>query len=521
MKSITKIEPSAARPTAARIRVAAYCRVSTGMDDQLVSLETQKTHYEELISGNPDWEYAGLYYDEGISGTSKEKRPALLRMIADCEAGKIDRIMTKSLSRFARNTTDCLELTRKLLDLGVTIFFEKENLDTGSMESELLLSIMSSLAESESVSMSENNKWSVRHRFENGTYTIASPPYGYDNKDGELVINEEEAEWVRWIFAQALSGKTSGWIARELNDRNLTTKKKATWRAGTIRGILRNEKYTGACLFQKSYTDFRFKRHKNYGEKDQFLVEDHHEPIISKEDFEAVAALMRQRAQEKNIQRGDPRYQNRYPFSGKLICGECGNPFKRHVNSTGSSRYPVWVCRQHLDDVRTCSMKSVREADLERAFTTMLNKLIYAKKDVLDTLLVTLRGDVQKENLRQIDQIDRKLELNAERRKTLTTLMTRGYLEPAIFAQENNDITAEADALMAEKERLVKDVSGSIHQADSLNDLIRYVAHAQPGTEFNGDLFERFVNQVTIRTRTEIVFHLKCGLNLTERIGVK
>ena len=165
MKKITKIEPSAARPTAARIRVAAYCRVSTGMDDQLVSLETQKTHYEELISGNPDWEYAGLYYDEGISGTSKEKRPALLRMIADCEAGKIDRIMTKSLSRFARNTTDCLELTRKLLDLGVTIFFEKENLDTGSMESELLLSIMSSLAESESVSMSENNKWSVRHRF--------------------------------------------------------------------------------------------------------------------------------------------------------------------------------------------------------------------------------------------------------------------------------------------------------------------------------------------------------------------
>ena len=521
MKKITKIEPSSARPTAAKTRVAAYCRVSTGMDDQLVSLETQKNHYKELIGSNSEWVYAGLYYDEGISGTSKEKRPALQRMIADCEAGKIDRIMTKSLSRFARNTTDCLELTRKLLDLGVTIFFEKENLDTGSMESELLLSIMSSLAESESVSMSENNKWSVRHRFENGTYTIASPPYGYDNKDGELVINEEEAEWVRWIFTQALSGKTSGWIARELNDRNLTTKKKASWRAGTIRGILRNEKYTGACLFQKSYTDFRFKRHKNYGEKDQFLVEGHHEAIVSKEDFEAVAALMRQRAQEKNIQRGDPRYQNRYPFSGKLICGECGNPFKRHVNSTGSSRYPVWVCRQHLDDVRTCSMKSVREADLERAFTTMINKLIYAKKDVLDTLLDTLRCDVQKENLRQIDQIDRKLELNAERRKTLTTLMTRGYLEPAIFAQENNDITAEADALMAEKEHLVKDVSGSIHQADSLNDLIRYVAHAQPSAEFKGDLFGRFVNQVTIRTRTEIIFHLKCGLNLIERIGVK
>ena len=519
MKSITKIEPSSTRPAAAKIRVAAYCRVSTGMDDQLVSLETQKSHYEDLISSNPEWEYAGLYYDEGISGTNKEKRPALLRMIADCEAGKIDRIMTKSLSRFARNTTDCLELTRKLLDIGVTIFFEKENLDTGSMESELLLSIMSSLAESESVSMSENNKWSVRHRFESGTYKIASPPFGYDTKDGELVINEEEAEWVRWIFEQALSGKTSGRIARELNDRKLKTKKNAAWRAGTIRGILKNEKYTGACLFQKSYTDFRFRRHKNYGEKDQFLIEDHHEPIVSKEDFEAVGALMKQRAQEKNIQRGDPRYQNRYPFSGKLICSECGSPFKRHMNSTGSARYGVWVCRQHLEDVRSCSMKSVREADLQRAFTTMINKLIFAKKDVLDTLLDTLRGDVQKENLLQIEQIDRKLELNAERRRTLTTLMTRGYLEPAIYTQENNDITSEADALTAEKDRLVKDVTGSLHQADSLNDLIHYAGRSEPSTNFDGALFERFIDRVTIRTRTEIVFHLKCGLNLTERIG--
>ena len=189
------------------------------------------------------------------------------------------------------------------------------------------------------------------------------------------------------------------------------------------------------------------------------------------------------------------------------------------MNSTGSTRYAVWVCRQHLEDVRSCGMKSVREADLQRAFTTMINKLIFAKQEVLDTLLETLRSDVQKESLRQIDQIDHKLELNAERKKTLTTLMTRGYLEPAIFAQENSDITSEAGALAAEKERLEKDVSGSIHQADSLNDLIRYVAHSQPGTDFDGALFERFIDHVTICTRTEILFHLKCGLHLTERIG--
>ena len=178
MKSITKIEPIKVRTSAVKIRVAAYCRVSTDSDEQLISLDAQKTHYEEEINANPEYTFAGLYYDEGITGTSKEKRPALLQMIADCEAGKIDRIVTKSLSRFARNTTDCLELVRKLLDLGIPVFFEKENIDTGAMESELLLAIMSSLAESESVSISENNKWGARHRFENGTFKIGYAPYG-------------------------------------------------------------------------------------------------------------------------------------------------------------------------------------------------------------------------------------------------------------------------------------------------------------------------------------------------------
>ena len=292
MKKITKIEPSSARPTAAKTRVAAYCRVSTGMDDQLVSLETQKNHYKELIGTNPEWVYAGLYYDEGISGTSKEKRPALQRMIADCEKGLIDRIMTKSLSRFARNTTDCLELVRKLLDLGITIYFEKENLDTGSMESELLLSIMSSLAESESVSISENNKWGVRHRFENGTFKIAYPPYGYESQDGVMVINEEEAKWVRWIFEQALSGVASARIAKQLNEKQVPSRRNGNWTPTTIRGMLTNEKYIGDCLFQKTYSDFRFKRHTNNGERDQFYMEDHHEAIISREDFEAVGALI-------------------------------------------------------------------------------------------------------------------------------------------------------------------------------------------------------------------------------------
>ena len=479
----------------AKTRVAAYCRVSTGMDDQLVSLETQKSHYENLIGSNPEWEYAGLYYDEGISGTSKEKRPALMRMVADCEAGKIDRIMTKSLSRFARNTTDCLELVRKLLDLGITIYFEKENLDTGSMESELLLSIMSSLAESESVSISENSKWSVRHRYENGTFKIGYAPFGYSSQDGEMVINEDEAKWVRWIFEQTLSGKASAAIARELNEKQVPSRRGGKWTPTTIRGILTNEKYTGDCLFQKTYSDFRFKRHVNRGERDQFYMEDHHEALVSREEFEAAGALLQQRAQEKNIKKNDPRYQNRYPFTGKLVCGECGSGFKRHINST------------------------VREVDLEYAFTTMMNKLIFGRQEVLHTLIEAIRGETHKGNLLRIDEIDQKLEKIVERRQTLTTIMTRGYLEPALFTQESNDLAAEADALTAEKEQLVKEVTGCMKMTEALNDLLRYVGHAQPSPDFDGELVERFLDHGEVRSREEVTFHLKCGLSLTERMG--
>lgn len=176
MKRITKIEERRADlPGKRKLRVAAYCRVSTGTEEQLVSLKAQKMHYESYIKGNPDWEFCGLYYDEGITGTKKEKRTELLRLISDCENGKIDFIVTKSISRFARNTMDCLELVRKLVDLGIYIYFEKENLNTGDMESELMLIILSSLAESESISISENNKWSAQRRFQNGTFKVSYP----------------------------------------------------------------------------------------------------------------------------------------------------------------------------------------------------------------------------------------------------------------------------------------------------------------------------------------------------------
>ncbi|NLT15890.1 MAG: recombinase family protein, partial [Clostridiales bacterium] len=311
---VTKIDESIAHSTEpAKLRVAAYCRVSTGTDEQQESLETQIRHYESYIKANPNWEYAGLYYDEGITGTKIEKRPDLLRMIADCENGRIDYIVTKSISRFARNTTDCLELVRKLQKLGVFIYFEKENIDTGNMESEFMLSILSGFAESESVSIAENNKWSIQRRFQNGTYKISYPPYGYDNVDGEMVVNQPQAEIVRFIFSEILSGKGTHQIANELNRRNISTKKGGRWTATTIRGMAGNEKYTGDAIFQKTYTDGSFNRHSNKGEKNRYLIQNHHEPIISHEVFDTAQAAIEQRGKEKGVEKHPTKYLNRYP----------------------------------------------------------------------------------------------------------------------------------------------------------------------------------------------------------------
>ena len=340
MKKVTKIDKIQPSQTSKKkLRVAAYCRVSTDSDAQLESLDTQKEHYKNYITSRDDWAFAGLYFDEGITGTKADKRPMLLQLIEDCKAKKIDFVITKSISRLSRNTTDCLEIVRTLLSLDIPIYFEKENINTGSMESELFLSILSSMAEGESASISENNKWSIKKRFLDGTYKLGYVPYGYRWKDGEILVDPEQAEIVKRIFRELLSGKGTEAIAKELNQEQVPTKKSGRWTSTSIRDIIRNEKYTGDCIFQKTYTDSNFNRHKNDGHLDQYYVPDHHEAIISHEDFEAASALIEQRASEKGIKKGNAKYQQRYAFSGKIICSECGNTFRRRIHSSTYGKY--------------------------------------------------------------------------------------------------------------------------------------------------------------------------------------
>jgi DNA invertase Pin-like site-specific DNA recombinase len=518
LKKVTKIAQNSAdfieQP---KLRVAAYCRVSTDSDEQLVSLEAQVKHYESYIRANSDWEFAGLYYDEGITGTKKEKRPELLRMISDCENKKIDFIVTKSISRFARNTTDCLELVRKLLGLGVFIYFEKENINTGSMESELMLSILSGMAENESVSISENSKWSVTRRFQNGTYKIACSPHGYDAVSGELVVNKQQAEIVRFIFAEILSGKSLYKIADELNRRSIPSKKGGRWTGTTIRCMACNEKYIGDAIFQKTYSDSLFNRYKNNGEKEQYLIRNHHEPIISRVDFEAAQKVIEQRAKEKGVEKHNKKYQNRYAFSGKIICGQCGGTFRRRTHSSGR-KYIAWCCFTHIADIRKCSMKYIPESDFEYAFVTMMNKLIFSHQTVLKPLLIGLRGVNTDDSLVSIQDIDKKLEENAEQQNVLVNLMTKGYLDRVVYKKSNNNLLQEADRLQRQKESINRLLHSGNKHLSEVSALLQYATKATMLKRFDGDVFKNFVKQVIVLSRTEIGFELKCGITLKERL---
>ena len=519
MKKITKIdELTKSQLSKNKLRVAAYARVSTDSNEQLESLKAQREHYENYIKSNPEWEFAGLYYDEGISGTKKEKRPELLRMIRDCEKDRIDFIITKSISRFARNTMDCLELVRQLLNIGVTICFEKENLNTGDMEGELMLSILSGFAAEESASISQNMTWSISKKFQNGSFIIGSPPYGYANVNGEMVIVPEEAEVVKRIFSECLSGKGGSVIAKGLNRDKIPARRGNHWSTGTVIDMLRNEKYKGDALFQKTYTDNNYSRRPNKGEKDQFYCKNHHEPIISKEVFSKAQKLMTQRA--KNIRKtaNTEVYKNRYVLSGRIICGECGSTFRRKTNYSAGRSYIAWSCIGHIEDKNSCSMLFIRDGEIKATFATMMNKLAYSRKIILGPLYDSISKTQEECDLERIDAIDKRMEQLTEERNTLIGLMTKGFLEPALFSKERNVLDSEIKNLTTEKTNLVMSFTSGTSQADEVKTLFDYVSKDKFDGNYTDEAFEKYVENIIVNSRDELIFELKCGLSLKERV---
>lgn len=341
MREITKIEGTNTQPIK-RKRVAAYARVSSGKDAQLHSLSAQISYYNDYIGSRGDWELAGIYADEAMTGT-KENRPEFQRLLTDCRAGKIDMVIVKSITRLARNTVTLLETARELKALEIDIFFEKENIHTLSTDGELMLTLLASFAQEESRSASENVKWRIRKNFEQGI-PMGGGVLGYRFRDGMLQVVPEEAEIVKQIFNDFLNGMGRVAIVRKLNGMGITTKQGNPWSPSSIYQILRNDKYTGNLLLQKTYSSDHIskKRSKNNGELPMYYVEDSHEAIIDKDTFDRVQQEMKRRAEKfyRPSTRSEP-----YLFTGLLRCGICGRRYRRRiVYYNNQYRRAVWIC---------------------------------------------------------------------------------------------------------------------------------------------------------------------------------
>ncbi|WP_313560040.1 recombinase family protein [Ruminiclostridium cellobioparum] len=526
VKKITKInpvKPQVMMQLQPQKRVCAYCRVSTDSREQHNSYTAQTDYYERMISKRSDWQFVGIYADEARSGMKLQRRDDFLRMMRDCEMGKIDLIITKSVTRFARNTVDSIEAIRKLKLLGIAVYFEKENINTLSESSEMLLTILSSLAQGEAESTSTNNKWSIIKRFKKGTFIIGIPAIGYtNNEDGELTIDGQEVDIVRYIFKQYLNGKGSYAIARELNEMGIPTIRDAEeWSEGVVRDILQNPIYTGDLLLQKTYTTevVPFKHKRNKGELPQYFISNNHEPIISREEAEAVKEIYEYR--RKQMKTDGTKSQNRYAYSSKIICGECGNVFRRQKIYIGKPYEKVqWCCIQHIRDKDKCSMIAIRETIIQDAFTLMWNKLSSNYTEILYPLLESLkrlRTDEQQE--KEIQECNEKIMELSKQSHILSGVVAKGYLDSAIFIEKQTALQVELDA-MRRKRKALLDNSGYEIEIFNTEQLIKvFESHPRIQDTYSEDLFLQSVDQIIIKEGKTVTFRLKNKLELSESYG--
>lgn len=361
-------------PLPKRKRVAAYARVSLEKDAMLHSLAAQVSHYSETIQKNPSWIYAGVYADEGLTGT-KESRPEFQRLLQDCRAGKIDMVIVKSISRFARNTVTLLSTVRELKGLGIDVFFERENIHSMSGDGELMLAILASFAQEESLSVSENCKWRIRKKFSEGECLFLRM-YGYRFKDGELKVVPEEAEVIRLIYNSYLGGMGTASIANMLNEKGISSFGGDKWARSTILVILRNEKLAGNLLLQKTFRvdHLTKKKMKNTGELPQYFVKDAHDAIIDQETFDRVQEELKRRAELYDYGCSVIPQEERHPLSTKITCGVCGKHFiRRFANSSSKYKAPIWVCQTYLRRKKeACPSRRISEKVLFPILGTLL-----------------------------------------------------------------------------------------------------------------------------------------------------
>lgn len=489
------------------VRTAAYARVSSDSEDQLNSFAAQIRYYTELLMNSTDAVFVDMYADEGISGTGTAKRTEFQRLMSDCRKGKIDRVLTKSVSRFARNTADCLAAIRELKNLGISVYFEKEDIDTDEISSEMMLAIYSQFAQEESMSISKNCRMGVHKRMADGTYKNASAPFGYDCVDGKLKIDPEKAKIVKQIFDWYVSGIGMSEIAARLN--KLGVHKKIWWYS-SVHNILTNERYIGDMLLQKSFTSdtLPFKPMRNHGEKVQYYIEKTHEPIIERSVFENAQKLLSEKPSPSGLEKESS------VFRRKIICVNCGCAFRQKVNR-GCVR---WVCRNHDRNAENCNIRQIRETEFQNAFVRLWNKLQAHYKVILAPMLRQLESLAEKEKSgnTQLASLRKEVAEIKQQIHMMTVLNSQGTLDGAYFKERTQEL--DRKLLTAQKHLHAALDDKDSERLDELRKQIGIFEKAEPISEFDEIKFGQIVNRIMVLSETEIRFDLIGGIGFTERI---
>lgn len=511
-REIIKISPTISSNNR-KLRVAGYARVSSDSNDQLNSFSAQVRYYTKTIEQNPNWEFTEVYADEGITGVSTEKRDDFNRMIEDCRKGRVDRIITKSTSRFARNTMDTIRIIRELKDIGVTVFFEKENIDTANVTSENLITLYALFAQEESINISKNCKKVNRIRMQKGIYVSANAPYGYRLVNNQLEIYEPEAKIVRRIFAEYLGGYSTIKIALGLMEAGIPRKDgNLKWRYNTIADIIRNERYAGDMLLQKKFSEdvIPYRLRRNKGELPKYYVKDTHAPIVEKIQFVLANILLDERSKLVNTKYGE------YPLMYKIRCGECNTMYRRQI--TNGKTY--WVCRAHSNDKNICNSQRIPESAIYESFIQMYNKLKQNYKIILLPMLSQLEKLQEAKNRGNIEisEINKRIAELSEQNHVMNGLLTKGILDSALFISQTDEINQKIRNLKLTKARLLEECTAD-NPIDKTEELIEIIENSQDYIiDMDETLFNEIVDSIVAKDTNSIDFILINGLRLIERL---
>lgn len=494
-------------------RVAGYARVSTDSEEQATSYDAQVDYYTKYIKGNAKWEFAGIYTDEGITATNTSHRKGFNQMIEDALDGKIDLIITKSVSRFARNTVDSLTTVRKLKENGIEIYFEKENIWTLDAKGELLITIMSSLAQEESRSISENTTWGKRKSFADGKASVGFKTFlGYDRgPNGEFIINEEQAVTVRYIYKRFLEGGSSYQIAKELTEMGVKTPAgKDKWHISSVQSILKNEKYKGDALLQKCFTkDFlTHKRVANKGEVPQYYVEGHHEGIVTADQFDQVQVEILRR-------KGMQKYSGVGLFSSIIKCGECGSWYGAKVwHSNDKYRRVIYRCNHKYGDGCKCKTPNITEDEIKKLFLKATNELFSGKAEIITSTKEMM------ELVCNTDALDKEVadcivELNiiSEQMQSAILENSRVVLNQEEYEKRYAALTERYNATKEKYDKATEQIEAKKAQRELIKGFIRTLENTgNVAEEFDAGMWCGLIDHVTVTDKENIVFTFKNGL---------